>query len=115
MILKSLTSRVALAFGLVGMVLGRGMLIFAGELGERTKRMCYLCLVLGMLLSADLADSSALSGGFCSDSFYEVRTYGRSKASEVSRIGESAQSHHGRRARMGARDGISRIDVDRDD
>jgi hypothetical protein len=40
------------AFGLVGMVLARDMLIFAGELGERAKRMCYLCLVLGMLLSA---------------------------------------------------------------
>jgi type IV secretion system protein VirB2 len=50
---KSLTGPVALAVGLIGMMIAGGMLIFGGELGDWGKRMTYLGLVLALVLTAN--------------------------------------------------------------
>lgn len=50
---KSLTGPVALAVGLIGMMIAGGMLVFGGELGDWGKRMTYLGLVLALLLTAN--------------------------------------------------------------
>ena len=50
---QSLTGPVALAIGIIGMCITGGMLIFGGELSDFAKRLCYVLLVLGVLLTAN--------------------------------------------------------------
>lgn len=50
---QSLTGPVALAIGVIAVCITGGMLIFGGELSDFAKRMCYVLLVLGVLLTAN--------------------------------------------------------------
>jgi len=50
---KSLQGPVALAIGIVAVAITGGMLIFGGEISDFGKRMAYVVLVLGILLTAN--------------------------------------------------------------
>ncbi len=49
----SLSGPVALAIGVIAIAITGGMLIFGGEISDFGKRMAYVVLVLGILLSAN--------------------------------------------------------------
>jgi type IV secretion system protein VirB2 len=49
----SLSGPVALAIGIIAVVITGAMLIFGGEISDFGKRMAYVVLVLGILLSAN--------------------------------------------------------------
>ena len=50
---KSLQGPVAMAIGIIAVVITGAMLIFGGEIGDFGKRMAYVVLVLGILLTAN--------------------------------------------------------------
>ncbi len=50
---KSLSGPVALSIGVIAVVITGAMLIFGGEISDFGKRMAYVVLVLGVLLSAN--------------------------------------------------------------
>jgi type IV secretion system protein TrbC len=52
MIRDSITGPVAMVISLLGVTVAGGMLIFGGEMGEFTRRVIMLVLVLGLLISA---------------------------------------------------------------
>lgn len=52
MIMESITGPVAMVISLLGVTVAGGMLIFGGELGEFTRRIVMLVLVIGLLVSA---------------------------------------------------------------
>jgi type IV secretion system protein VirB2 len=49
---SSITGPVAMVISLLGVTVAGGMLIFGGELGEFTRRIVMLVLVIGLLVSA---------------------------------------------------------------
>ena len=49
---ESITGPVAMVISLLGVTVAGGMLIFGGELGEFTRRIVMLVLVIGLLVSA---------------------------------------------------------------
>ncbi len=51
-IMNSITGPVAMVISLLGVTVAGGMLIFGGELGEFTRRIVMLVLVIGLLVSA---------------------------------------------------------------
>jgi len=51
-IMNSITGPVAMVISLLGITVAGGMLVFGGELGEFTRRIIMLVLVLGLLVSA---------------------------------------------------------------
>lgn len=51
-VMNSITGPVAMVISLLGVTVAGGMLIFGGELGEFTRRMVMLVLVIGLLVSA---------------------------------------------------------------
>jgi type IV secretion system protein VirB2 len=50
---KSLSGPIALSIGIIAVVITGAMLIFGGEISDFGKRMAYVVLVLGILLSAN--------------------------------------------------------------
>jgi type IV secretory pathway VirB2 component (pilin) len=50
---SSLQGPVAMAIGIIAVVITGAMLIFGGEIGDFGKRMAYVVLVLGILLTAN--------------------------------------------------------------
>lgn len=61
-IMLSITGPVAMVISLLGVTVAGGMLIFGGELGEFTRRIIMLILVIGLLVSAS-SILSLLYGG----------------------------------------------------
>ncbi len=51
-VMKSITGPVAMVISLLGVSVAGGMLIFGGELGEFTRRIVMLVLVISLLVSA---------------------------------------------------------------
>jgi len=51
-IMNSITGPVAMVISLLGVTVAGGMLIFGGELGEFTRRIVMLVLVIGLLVSS---------------------------------------------------------------
>lgn len=52
MIMNSITGPVAMVISLLGVTVAGGMLIFGGELGDFTRRIIMVVLVIGLLVSA---------------------------------------------------------------
>ncbi|ELU9701965.1 TrbC/VirB2 family protein [Geoalkalibacter halelectricus] len=62
-IMNSITGPVAMVISLLGVTVAGGMLIFGGELGEFTRRIVMLVLVIGLLVSAASILSLLYGGG----------------------------------------------------
>lgn len=61
--MNSITGPVAMVISLLGVTVAGGMLIFGGELGEFTRRIVMLVLVIGLLVSAASILSLLYGGG----------------------------------------------------